>query len=55
MLAKLKTLYFLRKPWMHAKEIALIEARLGPEAIMLEWGSGGSTPYFSKRSLAWYS
>lgn len=55
MLSKLKTLYFLRKPWMHTKEIALIERHLTPSTVMLEWGSGGSTPYFSKQVKEYHS
>jgi len=34
-------------PWMHPREIVVITSRLSPEHIMLEWGSGGSTIFFS--------
>lgn len=36
-------------PWMDSKEIELIEKHLTPNTVMLEWGSGGSTIYFSKK------
>jgi hypothetical protein len=35
------------KPWMSHKEIETIEKYLKPSDIFLEWGSGGSTLYFS--------
>lgn len=36
-------------PWMDKKEIDVIEKYLKDNTIMLEWGAGGSTTYFSKR------
>lgn len=42
-------------PWMDKKEIALIESFLTPETVMLEWGSGGSTHYFSKLVKKYFS
>jgi hypothetical protein len=35
-------------PWMTDKQIAKVKAYLKPNNIMLEWGAGGSTIYFSK-------
>jgi hypothetical protein len=35
-------------PWMSDTEIAKIEKYLDPKYTFLEWGSGGSTLYFSK-------
>jgi predicted O-methyltransferase YrrM len=43
------------RPWMHPKEVELINKFLGKDKIMLEWGSGGSTIYFSKRVKKLYS
>jgi predicted O-methyltransferase YrrM len=42
-------------PWMNQKEVELIEKYLNKDKIMLEWGSGGSTLYFSKRVKILYS
>ena len=42
-------------PWMARQEIALIEKYLFPSAIMLEWGSGFSTHYFSQFVKGYYS
>lgn len=42
-------------PWMHISEIQLIEKYLSPDTIMLEWGSGGSTLYFSSLVKKYYS
>lgn len=36
------------KPWMTDKQIDLITKYLKPKDIMLEYGAGGSTLYFSK-------
>ena len=36
------------KPFMHEKEIKLIEKYLSVEKKVFEWGSGGSTLYFPK-------
>jgi hypothetical protein len=35
-------------PFMHEKEYKFIESHLNNQMTMLEWGSGGSTLYFSK-------
>lgn len=36
-------------PWMHLREIMLILEELAPgRKTMLEWGSGGSTPFFAQ-------
>jgi hypothetical protein len=45
----------IQKPWMDEKEIALIRKYLQPGHIMLEWGSGGSTFYFSQFVQKYYS
>jgi predicted O-methyltransferase YrrM len=42
-------------PWMHEKEIKLIEKYLSTDKTMLEWGSGGSTLYFSEKVKKMYS
>ncbi len=42
-------------PWMNQKEVELIEKYLNKDTIMLEWGSGGSTLYFSKKVKTLYS
>jgi len=42
-------------PWMHEKEINLIEKYITPETIMLEWGSGGSTIQFGKLAKQYFS
>ena len=42
-------------PWMHEKEIQMIESYLEPNFIMLEFGSGGSTSHFSKYVKEYYS
>ena len=36
-------------PWMDDREIRLIDSYLNPGMTMMEWGSGGSTLYFSKK------
>ena len=41
--------------WMSQAEIEMIEKYLSPETIMLEYGSGGSTLYFSKFVKEYYS
>ena len=43
------------KPAMLNQEIALILSYLHPEATMLEWGSGGSTIFFSPKVQNYYS
>ena len=43
------------KPAMLNQEIALILSYLHPSATMLEWGSGGSTIFFSKHVSKYYS
>jgi hypothetical protein len=40
---------------MHEKEMALILKYIPENAVMLEWGSGGSTFYFSKRARKYFS
>jgi len=42
-------------PWMHPDEIKMIEKYLGPNKIMLEWGSGGSTLYFSRKVKQYFA
>jgi len=37
------------------EDIKLIESLLSPEDIMLEWGSGGSTLFFSSKVKKYYS
>lgn len=41
--------------WMASKEIDTIEKYLSPTDVMLEWGAGGSTLYFSKFVKGYYS
>ena len=43
------------EPWMSQEEIALIKKYLKPEYVSLEWGSGGSTAYFSQYVKEWHS
>lgn len=43
------------KPWMHQKEIDLIRRYINPKTLMLEWGSGGSTFFFSELAGDYYS
>lgn len=52
------------KPWMSDEEIATIQKYLNPNQTFFEWGSGGSTLYFSKfvkqyisveYDIRWYS
>lgn len=40
---------------MHERERAVIEKHLTSEAVVMEWGSGGSTVEFSKRVKKYYS
>ena len=42
-------------PFMHEKESDFISSYLHPEATMLEWGSGGSTLFFSKLVKEYHS
>ncbi len=41
---------FDQEPWMDTEEIKLIEKYVHTNASMLEFGSGGSTLYFSRFS-----
>jgi len=41
--------------WMDARERTMVEKYLNPEAVMFEWGSGGSTSHFSKLVKHLYS
>lgn len=43
------------KPWMHNKEIKMIESYLHMTDTMLEWGSGGSTLHFPKFVKKYFS
>lgn len=43
------------KPMMEDKETEKIVAYLSPKTIMLEWGSGGSTLFFSPKVAQYYS
>lgn len=43
------------KPWMHNKEIKMIESYLDKSDTMLEWGSGGSTLHFPKLVNRYFS
>ena len=43
------------KPAMLNQEIALIQSYLHPDATMLEWGSGGSTMFYSSKVKNYYS
>jgi hypothetical protein len=36
-------------PWMHKDEIKIVEKYLSKNTVMLEWGCGGSTIYFSEK------
>lgn len=42
-------------PWMTLAERMMISVNLRPVHVMLEWGSGGSTHFFSKQVLIYYS
>ena len=42
-------------PWMSRDEIGMIEGYLKPSFKMLEYGSGGSTLYFSRLVKEYYS
>ena len=41
--------------WMHDRERELIEKHLTIDSVMFEWGSGGSTQYFSQLVKRIYS
>ena len=43
------------KAMMSPKEIAFIEKYLTKDKVMLEWGAGGSTLYFSQLVKEYYS
>jgi len=43
------------KPWMHNDEIFLVLKHLYYTDVLLEWGSGGSTTYFSPFVKKYYS
>lgn len=43
------------KPWMTDREIAFIASFLNNRDVMLEWGSGGSTVFFSRMVERYYS
>ena len=43
------------KPYMEDNEIKLIEYYLNTNDTMFEWGSGGSTLWFSKFVKKYYS
>jgi len=48
-------LIYRMKPWMTDNELALLVRHLKPTDYMLEWGSGGSTIYFSSLVKEYFS
>uniref|UniRef100_A0A061RVM8 Uncharacterized protein n=1 Tax=Tetraselmis sp. GSL018 TaxID=582737 RepID=A0A061RVM8_9CHLO len=44
-----------REVWMHSEEQSLLLKYLTGSQVMLEWGSGGSTTYFSLWTQRYYS
>lgn len=48
-------MFIIDEPWMTDREIAFIVGFLNNRDTMLEWGSGGSTVYFSRIVHKYYS